>query len=141
MAKKKNNERAGDRWEDHVALLPLRFSDATVIPGRPVLMGGADEAEQSRLYGGLLKLDWLAPEIRRAVLKVLGRSQRVENVSYERAWTLAASHMVEEAVAQKRSSGERPRGGIRQAAVAEVASRLGMDPDTLKQRFKRVRRR
>ena len=90
----KKNKRIGDResyLEHHAALLPLRFtfvpfgtghagSDVIGSPERPVLMEYVDdEATQKRFYEALLKLPWLAPEVRNAIMRELGRSQREED--------------------------------------------------------------
>jgi hypothetical protein len=71
-------------WEYHAALLPLCFEDSVVAgsitttakPGRPTLMEFADEAEQRRFLKALLRLPWLAPEVRWAVMKSLGLPAR-----------------------------------------------------------------
>ena len=39
-----------------------------------------DEATQKRFYEALLKLPWLAPKVRAAIMRELGRSQREEDV-------------------------------------------------------------
>ena len=84
----KKSKRIGDResyLEHHAALLPLRFtfvpfgtghagSDVIGSPERPVLMEYVDdEATQKRFYEALLKLPWLAPKVRNAIME-LGRS-------------------------------------------------------------------
>ncbi|MFZ0151461.1 MAG: hypothetical protein WAM72_24575 [Xanthobacteraceae bacterium] len=139
----KTNERCGagePPWEEHVALLPLRFNDTTVKAGRPVLMtNAADEADQKGLYEALLRVDWLTPEIRRAVLKALGREQRAENVKFGRGRTLALCHLVDETGARMRNNGERPpKGDIRTAAIEEIAEKAGIEPDALNKRIQRL---
>ena len=99
----KKSKRIGDResyLEHHAALLPLRFtfvpfgtghagSDVIGSPERPVLMEYVDdEATQKRFYEALLKLPWLAPKVRNAIMWELGRSQREEDVRTEKARTL-----------------------------------------------------
>ena len=90
---------------------------------RPVLMEYVDdEATQKRLYEALLKLPWLAPKVRNAIMWELGRSQREEDVRIEKARTLTFRHEVSEVEARMRANGERPpRGDIHTAAVEEVA--------------------
>ena len=133
----KKSKRTGDResyLEHHAALLPLRFafvpfgtghagSDVIGSPERPVLMEYVDdEATQKRFYEALLKLPWLAPEVRNAIMRELGRSQREEDVRTEKARTWALRHEVREVEARMRANGERPpRGDIHTAAVEEVA--------------------
>src|SRR5947207_14530226 len=107
----KKNKRIGDLKpyvEHHAALLPLRFTfvpfgtgqaDSDVIgsPERPVLMAYVDdEATQKRFYETLLKLPWLAPKVRNAIVRELGRSQRT--------WTWR--HEVSEVEARMRPNGE-----------------------------------
>jgi hypothetical protein len=45
--------------------------------------------------------------------------------------------LVKECKAQMGANGERPRGGIHNAAVAQVAASQGMSPEALKQRITR----
>ena len=100
----KKSKRIGDResyLEHHAALLPLRFtfvpfgtghagSDVIGSPERPVLMEYVDdEATQKRFYETLLKLPWLAPKVRNAIMRELGRSPREEDVRTEKARTWA----------------------------------------------------
>jgi hypothetical protein len=159
MAKKKvrhgeEDGRAGELggyWEYCAALLPIRCnfvpfgtgdlgSDIKLKPGRPVLMRHVDDAvEQKRFYEALLKLPWLAPSIRRLVLKELSRSQRAENVEYERGRTLAMRAMINERKVVMKKKGEQPRGGIHDAAVAEVAKELGLTVSALKGRLRKKR--
>ena len=104
----KKSKRIGDResyLEHQAALLPLRFtfvpfgtghagSDVIGSPERPVLMEYVDdEATQKRFYEALLKLPWLAPKVRNAIMRELGGSQREEDVRIEKArtWTLPPS--------------------------------------------------
>jgi hypothetical protein len=154
IAKKKNG-RAGERggyWEYCAALLPIRFnfvpfgtgdlgSDIKLEPGRPVLMRYVDDAvEQKCFYEALLELPWLAPSIRRLILKELGRSQRAENVEYERARTLVMRAMINERKAVMKKKGERPRGGIHEAALAEIANEQGLSVAALKWRLRNLKK-
>jgi len=117
----KKNKRIGDResyLEQQAALLPLRFtfvpfgtghagSDVIASPERPMLMEYVDdEATQKRFYEALLKLPWLAPEVRNAIMRELGRSQREEVVRTEKARTWALRHEVREVEARMRANGE-----------------------------------
>jgi len=134
--------------------LPLRFtfvpfgtghagSDVIACPERPVLMEYVDnEATQKRFYEALLKLPWLAPEVRNAIMRELGRSQREEDVRIEKARTWALRHEVREVEARMRANGERPpRGDIHTAAVEEVAGTADMKPEALMKRIQRLRGR
>jgi hypothetical protein len=157
------NERTGDcverweysPWEFTLALVPYRIGTKPVAAGtgfeggdvsakaelgKPMLIthGDADEIERGRVYEALFEFPWFAREIRFAVLRVLGRSQRDENQEYELGRTLAWRHIVDEAVARMRANGERPTEGLRTAAITEVAMSAGIEPKTLQQRFDRL---
>jgi hypothetical protein len=146
MAKTRKSDDSG-YWKDHAAIVPLRFnfvpmgtgvhgSDVVVKAERSILMEDADAVELRRFYEALLEIPQLAPGIRNAVMKELGRSQRAENVRIEHARTVTLRHAVDETAARMRASGERPRGGVRQAAITAVADNIGIDAETLKLRFK-----
>jgi hypothetical protein len=138
-------------WEYHAALLPIRFrdeslpagndgGDITTTPetGRPCLVQYADETEQKRYLEAQLKLPWLPTEVRRAVMKALGRSQQDHNSRVERARTVTHARLVDEAAARMLAHRERPVGGVRTAALAEVAEAAGIDPETLAKRIQRA---
>ena len=115
-------------------------SDIKLKPGRPVLMRYVDDpVEQKRFYQALLELQWLAPSIRRLILKELGRSQRAENVEYERGRTLAMRAMINERKAVMKKKGERPRGGIHEAAIAAIANEQGLSVTALKWRLRNLK--
>ena len=155
MAKK--NKCVGDRTsylEQAVALLPIRFtfvpfgtgyagSDVIGTSERLLLMEYVDdEATQKRFYEALLKLPWLAPKARNAIMLELGRSQREEDVRIELARTWTLRHAVSEVEARMRANGERPaRGDIHTAAVEEVAETADMKPEALMKRIQRLRGR
>ena len=99
-----------------------------------------DEATQKRFYEALLKLPWLAPEVRNAIMRELGRSPREEDVRTEKARTGTLRHEVSEVEARMRANGERPpRGDIHTAAVEEVAGTADMKPEALMKRIQRLR--
>jgi hypothetical protein len=141
-------------WAPMLAFLPYRIGTKAVVAGtgfgggdvaakvefgKPVpITRDADEAERKRVYEALLELPGLSIEVRYAVLGALGRRQRNENQKYELARTLTWHRMVDEAVARMRANGERPRGGLRTAAIQEVAENAGIEPKTLQQRFDRL---
>jgi hypothetical protein len=136
-------------WEYHAALLPLCFEDSVVAggitttakPGPPILMEFADEAEQRRFLKALLRLPWLAPEVRWAVMKSLGLPARGENEKIEQARTATLRFMVDETAARMRGSGEPEPGGVRAAALQKVAERAGMTDDALAKRIYRQKKR
>ena len=128
----KKNKRIGDResyLEHHAALLPLRFtfvpfgtghagSDVIGSPERPMLMEYIDdEATQKRFYEALLKLPWLAPKVRNAIMWELGRSQREERDRAARS----------RAPARARHYRRPDRGGIT-SACEPARSPLHADP-------------
>jgi hypothetical protein len=138
--------------EYHAALLPLRCtlvpwgtgrlgSDLEVTPERAVLMQYADdEATQKRFYEALLEIPWLKRDVRYAVMTALDRSQQEENTKIELARTLTLKCEVGEIKARMQANGERPpKGDLYVAAVQEVAERIGMEPEALVQRFRRLK--
>ena len=64
-----------------------------------------DEATQKRFYETLLKLPWLAPKVRNAIMRELGHSQREEDVRIEKARTWTLRHEVSEVEARMRGEG------------------------------------
>jgi hypothetical protein len=164
MAKK--NERDADRdsswkwklpWEWCVAILPFRFqfridtknvgtrtayhrSGFVIKAGQPVPMtDDANEIQRKDFYEALLKIGWLAPKVRNAVMRELGRSQRVENMRRERGRTLAIRARINERKNLMKKNNERPRGGVYEAALAEEAEELGMTVAALKGRLRKKR--
>jgi hypothetical protein len=92
-------------------------------------------------YEALLKIEWLPPTIRGAVMKELGQSLQKHNRSIEYARTVTLEVLVKECKARMRANGDQPQGGIHDAAVAKVAKSQGMSPEALKQRITRLRKR
>ena len=97
----------------------------------------SSKEEQERLYRSLLKLSWLAPEIRYAVMRTLGLSKRDSDKEVERARCVTLYLMIEEHKERLKRNGKRLRGGIGDAAVTEVAKRLGITDEALKKRLER----
>jgi len=152
MAKKGKPTDDGGYWEHHAALLPLRFdfvpfgkgdlgSDVKVKAVRPILVQYSDDkAEQERFLEALLELHWIAPGIRRAIMKALGRSLLKQKVNEERARTAVFKLMVDEAVAHMQAKSERPsKGDLRTAAIEKVAKKIGMESEALAKRLQRLR--
>ena len=142
----KKNRRAG-YWQYHAAIVPLRFdfvppgtgdlgTHVKVNAGRPLLVQYVDdEAEWKRFYEALLELPWLAPKVRNAVMRDLGRSPQKESAKITQAVTQVQRMMVNERKALMRKNGERPRGGIHEAAIAEIANEQGLSVVALKWRL------
>jgi len=95
-----------------------------------------------RLYNQLLSLSCprLAPEVRNALMKVLGRSPRRQKGELE-AVAVTLQYLIENEKDRMKKDGERPRGGPHEAALAEVARRQGMTVDALKKHLQRHRPR
>jgi hypothetical protein len=97
--------------------------------------------DRERFYNALLKINWLAPKIRYAILKELGLSQQEQNRQIEEAVTTTLRHMIAETQERLRRNGQRPRGGVRAQAIAEIAESQGMSVEALERRLERNVRR
>ena len=153
MTKKHDADRNSIReyltWEERfVALLPIRFwrtgsvsgdFSAIIVPAdaQPILV--ENETELRELYEALLKVRGLAPKVHNAIMRELGRSQRVENMRYEHRRTLAIRERINERKIRMRKNNERPRGGVHEAALAEEAEELGITVAALKGRLRKKR--
>ena len=101
-----------------------------------------DEDDLRRsFYQALLEIKWLPSKIQSAVMSELGLSLQKQKSRVENARTQTLKFLVGQCKARMRGNGERPRGGIQDAAVAEVAARQGMKPEALKQRITRINKR
>ena len=110
--------------------------EATVVRLR--LLIGQDEADQKRrLYEALLHIDWLPSRFRGAILRELDSSLRQQQDGYAKRFALIWRHLITEAEDRMREKGERPPGGIHDAAVDEIAERFGIGFDALKKRLQR----
>src|ERR1700746_1944577 len=113
-------ERKDEHWEQYVALIPIN-ADVTAT-GRPTLIvGNENVTEKKSFYKALLKISWLPPEIRRAVMNELGFSLRAEKNAFNQGRVIAARHLIAEEKARLKNAGERPRAGIHEAAMENVA--------------------
>lgn len=83
-------------------------------------------AEHKAFYEELLGLSWLAPEVRRAIFKVLGRDYGTYKAEFNYGSVVALRHLIAEEKASLKKAGERPRGGLSNAAKAKIADRVGM---------------
>jgi hypothetical protein len=138
-----------DRWA--VMLVPFSFIHGTdETTGKPritakihwrraVAMSNKDitTAERRNFYRALLEVSWLPSALRRAVMAELGLSLRKQKRDYVEGETIAMRHMVDKLKTAMHAQGLRPRGGIYEAAVAEVAHAHGMTADALKKRLQR----
>ena len=108
---------------------------------RAVEMSDANAAERETFYRSLLKMSWLPPALRRVIMLELGLSLRKERRDVEEAVTITMLHVIEKWKQAMRAQRLRPRGGIHELVVAEIAHRLGMTVDALKKRLQRYKRR
>ena len=100
-----------------------------------------DESVRRSFYKALLKIEWLPSKIRSEVMSELGLLLQKRKSDIEKARTLTLKVLVDECKARMRKNREQPRGGIHEAAVAEIAARQNMKAEALKQRITRLRRR
>lgn len=127
--------------DQHCAAL-LPYDPVTFVCRRPIPMDGdTGKAEQQIFLRALLDLPWLAPKVRRAVMVGLGLSLQKQKAGIEQARTATLRVLITETEARMRKSGERPRGSIRDAAVATVARAHGMTAEGLAKRLQRHRQR
>jgi len=134
-------------------LVPLSFIDgtdeATSKPlittelhlRRAVVMSDANAAERRTFYQSLLEISWLPSALRRAVMAELGLSLRKQKRAFEEGGTITMHHIIEERKQVMRAQRLRPRGGIHDAVVAEIADQQGMTVAALKKRLQRYKRR
>jgi hypothetical protein len=105
---------------------------------------GNSKAERKNFYESLLRISWLAPEVRRAVFKALGRSVRAYKAELSYGWAMAARHLIAEEKARLKKLGKkRPSEGLSLSDEAwlNVADRQGMTVEALKQRLYRSKPR
>jgi hypothetical protein len=98
-------------------------------------------AERRQFYEVLLKNDWLPPALRSAAMKELGLSLREEKRKIDEILTNGLRYMIETREQAMNAQGLRPRGGVPDAAVAEIAKQFGIKVDTLKKRLQRLNKR
>jgi hypothetical protein len=97
----------------------------------------ANETQRKDFYEAVLKIHWLAPKVRNAVMRELGRSQLAVNVARERGRTLAIRARIDERKEALKKKGQ--RGGLYEAALSEEAKELGMTAAALKGRLRKER--
>jgi hypothetical protein len=97
-----------------------------------------DEGLRRSFYQALLAIEWLPSPIQSAVMSELGLSLQKRKSAVEKARTTTLKFLVDEVKGRMRRDSKRPRGGIHDAAVAEVAAHQNMTPDALKKRITRL---
>jgi hypothetical protein len=137
-------------WEYYAALLPICFEDrrvgsdveTTPVSGRPILAeDAANQAERRRFLEALLNISWLPPKVRNAIKRELGRSPLEEDAGITMALTLTHRALINERKARMRRNGDRPHGGIHEAAIEEIAREQGMSVAALKWRLRQYKER
>jgi hypothetical protein len=139
-----------DGWA--LMLVPFSFIDGCDdITGEPrmtvethmrqavVMKNKNTTAEQRQFYQSLLEIGWLPSALRRVVMEELGLSLRQQKRKINEAVTITLRKLVEDRKQAMRAQGLRPRGGVHDAAVEEIAQ--GMTSDALKQRLRRLNQR
>jgi hypothetical protein len=141
-----------DEWT--VMLVPFSFIDETdEVTGKPritvqihgrravSMSNDVTAAERKTFYQSLLKISWLPPALRRVIMKEMGLSLHKQKREFEDGWTMGVRHMIEKRKTALRAQGLRPRGGIHELAVAEMAREFGMTVDAVKKRLQRYKQR
>jgi hypothetical protein len=107
-----------------------------------VLMGpDTGEDDQTKLYTALLELDWLGAPIRYAVMRKLRRSVQEEKRNREHARALMMKDMIEERKKSlRKKNGQRLRGGVDEAATADIAAKQGKTVTALRRHLSRHRK-
>jgi hypothetical protein len=133
-------------------LVPFSFVDGiNDITGEPritvkthmrkaVVIGNKNTAAERRQFcQSLLEIGWLPSALRRVVMEELGLSLRDQKRRIKEVETITLRKLVEDRKQAMRAQGLRPRGGVHDAAVEEIAQ--GMTSDALKQRLRRLNQR
>jgi hypothetical protein len=135
-------------------LVPFSFVDGiNDINGKPritvkthmrkaVVIGNKNTAaERRQFYQSLLEIGWLPSALRRVVMAELGLSLRDQKRRIKEAETITLRQLVKEREQAMRAQGQRPQGGVHEAAATEITERRGMKPPALKQRLRRLNQR
>jgi hypothetical protein len=129
------------RWS--LALVPYNGRTFETSWRRAIFMdeGGVSSHETlyKTFYEALLRIPRLSPRIRRVVMGELGRSLREHNRGITQAVTAVMRVQLEERKWELRKEKQRPRGGIREQALTDVASRHGMTVEAFKKRLERIK--
>ena len=118
-------------WE--AAIVAVDDETFEVDWSRTIFMSNAkSEDERKRCCEALAKVEWLASHI-----KQLDRRLRQNKRDDEYVRTEGMHWEINDVKARLRKKRIRPRGGVHEAAIEEVASSLSMKPGTLKKRLQR----
>jgi hypothetical protein len=131
-----------DKWT--VMLVPFSIVDGRdeIHWQRAVAMSkDVTAAERRKFYRSLLEISGLPPALYRVVMAELGYSPRKVKREFEEGWTSFMYAMIEEHKKRLRAQKARPRGGIHDLAIAEMARESGTTVTALKKRLQRYKRR
>lgn len=118
------------------AIIPFSWNEHTPVFQRPIVMSNdANKAERKHFLEALLDIPWLEPEIRRAVMKQLGRSPQAENKAEATGWKQVMERLINEVEAKvQEKTGKRSRGAVRE----RIADRTGANSESLRKRLQRL---
>ena len=128
------------RWRWTVTLVPVDDDEKATINWRHTvfMIDAKSEEERKRFYEALLEIEWLARDVRNAVMWALGRSPQKAQKDYRDGRTIALQHRVDELTFKDEQG--RPVRGSKTFSMKEVAEYAGItDVDTLKRRFTRLK--
>jgi hypothetical protein len=109
-------------------------------PGMGKEIRPPNEDQRKRFYRALLQIPWLARGVRRAIHMELGSSPVQHQRAIKRAEIKELRELVELHEARMRWKRERPRGGIHDAALNEIAELIGLSSGAaLKKQFQRYK--
>jgi hypothetical protein len=133
---------SGDGSKDeHVAAFVVVDAVTFEFRRNVFMWSGTPAKERAAFYRSLLKISWLPPKVRRAIMSELGLSLRVQNREVEEAVSMALLQLIANEKVRLKENGERPQGGISDAAVAEIAHTQSMTVEAMKKRLQRHRKR
>jgi hypothetical protein len=96
---------------------------------------------QHATYAALLQIPWLSQSVRNAIVHELGMSPRVEQRRVNHIQARIFQEVIDEIKRRMRKAGERPQGGVHEAAVGKAAKVFDMSVDALKQQLARDSKR
>jgi hypothetical protein len=139
MAKRPDEHRRSELSKDkcYPALVVVEDNITFKIRKRIDIWDGNSEDERNAFCEALLKISWLPAKIRRAVMAELGLSLRAENRKINQARATMLQALIAKRKVQMRKNGDRPSGGIHEAAVEETAHEQGIKIPTMKQFIRR----
>jgi hypothetical protein len=125
-----------------VALVPLSGDSVLRPRWREAILIANDATadEQRRLYETLREMKWLPPKARSAFQQALGSTLRKQKFDDEARRIMFLLHRVNKVKERIKKDGQRPKGGIHEAAHEEVAAGEGITVAALKKQLQRFRK-